>query len=104
MLSIFNNHLSSFNLSFSSSTISSLSAASSIPVSEEAYFKLKAKEGMIRAFFAQSAFLWLALLAMTWMGNVKIGKCGDVDEVAKGSFIRNWFVDRGKQEGDQRAC
>ncbi|KAG4424416.1 hypothetical protein IFR04_002472 [Cadophora malorum] len=95
MLSIFNNHMSSFNLSFSSSSaISSIFAASSIPDSEHAYFKLKAKEGMIRAFFAQSAFLWLALLAMTWMGNVKIGKREDADQVTAGSFVGSWFVKR----------
>ena len=95
MLSIFNNHMSSFNLSFSSSSaISSIFAASSIPDSEHDYFKLKAKEGMIRAFFAQSAFLWLALLAMTWMGNVKIGKREDADQVTAGSFVGSWFVKR----------
>lgn len=106
MLNIFNNHLSQNHLSFSSSSASSLNSLTTLPEAKQAFFKATAKSGIILAFFALTAFLWLGLVAMAFLGNVKIGK-GEVSEegqrgnlLTEGSFVASWFRKAKREEVD----
>jgi hypothetical protein len=102
MLNIFNNHLHSHQLSFSSNSAessSSLESLSSLSVSAREFFKSTAKDGIVLAFFAITAFLWLGLMAMSCIGNVRIGTKGRADELTRGSFVGSWFG-KGKSGGE----
>lgn len=92
MLNIFNNRLSSQGLSFDSSSSSTLQALNSLPAAELEYFRYAATKGIVLAFFAITAWLWLGVVASTLLGNVRIGKDGKENKIAeKGSFFWRCF-------------
>jgi hypothetical protein len=108
MLNIFNNVLSNAGISFNSvspSTSSSLSEIGSLPESELAFFQGKAQRGIVLAFYAITAFMWLGVVVCFGLGNVKIGRGEDGDRITgKGSYIGCLFKGRGgEKEGEGRA-
>jgi len=101
MLNIFNEYLSRRGVSLktsssSSSSSSSLDALRNMGPEKAAYFKETAREGIVLAFFALTAFLWLGVVAMIGLGNVRIAKEGERDRLAVGSYVGSWFG-KGKE-------
>ncbi|KAA8575712.1 hypothetical protein EYC84_004825 [Monilinia fructicola] len=97
MLNIFNNHLSSAGISVSGTTTSSFSGISTLSSEEQDYVRDMAKRGIVLAFYAISAFLWLGVGASAGLGNAWIAK-GDegvsnpdgeeaISRTCEGSFI-----------------
>jgi hypothetical protein len=102
MLNIFNNSLRKSGLSFNSNSSSSFNAISSLPANEQNFLRSKAKSGIVLAFFALTAFLWLGVVATLAMGNVRIGKKGKYGEVesdraVKGSFLGSLLWQKGNE-------
>ncbi|KAI9648509.1 hypothetical protein NHQ30_003144 [Ciborinia camelliae] len=77
MLNIFYNHLSSAGISVSGTTTSSFSGISNLTSEEQNYVRDVAKRGIVLAFYAISAFLWLGVGASAGLGNAWIAKEGD---------------------------
>jgi hypothetical protein len=99
MLNIFNNELSSSGLTFKSATSSSFDAINSLPEKEIEYLRSRAARGIVLAFFAITAFMWLGVVAASGLGNVRIGKKGKADQVVeKGSFLGSLIWKKGEQE------
>jgi len=94
MLNIFNNHMSSSGLSFEGAG-QSFDAINSLPQATQDALRDRAKSGIVLAFFAITAFMWLGSLFMLGLGNVYIGKDrGDMvgedampENVVKGTYI-----------------
>ena len=105
MLNIFNNKLSSAGINLvhgSSSSASSFSAISSLPPKEQEYLLNKASDGIVVAFYGISSFMWLGVIAASFLGNVNIPKQSktvdthldedtDVGTLTKGSYIGSLF-------------
>ncbi|TGO86151.1 hypothetical protein BPOR_0330g00070 [Botrytis porri] len=102
MLNIFNNHLSSAGISVSSTTTASFSGIATLGSAEQDYVRNMAKEGIVLAFYAISAFLWLGVFASVGLGNVWIAKGGEeevvklngdekVAQTCEGSFLGSLF-------------
>lgn len=91
MLNIFNNTLSTSGLTFNSPESSSFEAIGGLSETAQAFFKDRAKRGIVLAFFALTSFGWLGVIVIMWMGNVKIGKKGAKDILIKGSYIGSLF-------------
>ncbi|KAF7953768.1 uncharacterized protein EAE97_001167 [Botrytis byssoidea] len=98
MLNIFNNHLSSSGISVSGATTASFSGIATLESAEQDYVRKMAKEGIVLAFYAISAFLWLGVGASVALGNVWIAKGGEegmanlngdekVGQTCEGSFL-----------------
>ncbi|THV46177.1 hypothetical protein BGAL_0409g00080 [Botrytis galanthina] len=98
MLNIFNNHLSSSGISVSGTTTASFSGIATLGSAEQDYVRKMAKEGIVIAFYAISAFLWLGVGASIGLGNVWIAKGGEegaanlngnekVGQTCEGSFL-----------------
>jgi MFS family permease len=108
MLNIFNNVLSEAGISFnsvSSSTSSSLSELGSLPESELVFFQGKAQRGIILAFYAITAFMWLGVVVCFGLGNVKIGKGEEGDRITgKGSYVGSLFKGRGSEKDGDRGA
>ncbi|ESZ98784.1 hypothetical protein SBOR_0833 [Sclerotinia borealis F-4128] len=111
MLNIFNNHLSSAGISVSGTTTSSFSGISTFSSSEQDYVREMAKKGIILAFYAISAFLWLGVGASVGLGNAWIAKEGEegvvnadgeekMGRTCEGSFIGSLVRSKG---GDKEA-
>ncbi|CAD6445438.1 85bf121e-5b81-4e68-8399-771efcf40ddb-CDS [Sclerotinia trifoliorum] len=99
MLNIFNNHLSSSGISVSGASTVSFSNIETLPLIEQDYVRDMAKRGIVLAFFAISAFLWLGVGASVGLGNAWIAKDGEegmakLGRTCEGSFI--WSLVRGK--------
>jgi hypothetical protein len=76
MLNIFNNKLSNAGVNLvhgASSSASSFSAISSLPPREQEFIRQKASDGIVVAFYGISSFMWLGVIAVCFLGNVKNG-------------------------------
>jgi MFS family permease len=105
MLNIFNNSLSSSGLSFKSATSSSFDAIKSLPEAELEYLRSRAMRGIVLAFFAITAFMWLGVVAVSRLGNVRIGKKGRPDQVVeKGSFLGSLIWRKGEQQNVEQSA
>ncbi|KAF8863934.1 MFS general substrate transporter [Acephala macrosclerotiorum] len=104
MLSIFNNELRKAGLSLNNAGSSSFGAISGLPESQQAYLREKALRGIVVAFFAITAFMWLGVVAALGLGNVRIGKDGNKDEiVAHGSYVGSLIWRRRGKEFERSA-
>ena len=77
MLNIFNNKLSSAGINLAhgtSSTASSFSQLDKLPAAGQDYVRHHAKNAIIVAFYGITAFMWLGVVAMAFLGNVDIKK------------------------------
>jgi hypothetical protein len=105
MLNIFNNKLSAAGINLvhgTSSSASSFSAISSLPPKEQEYLRNKASDGIVVAFYGISSFMWLGVIAASFLGNVNIPKQSktadthldqdtDVGTLTKGSYVGSLF-------------
>jgi len=97
MLNIFNNVLGSSGISFNSVSSNSFTEITSLPAAEQDFFREKSKRGIVLAFWAITAFMWLGVVAAVGLGNVRIGKGEEGDRITgKGSFGGSWCA--GKVE------
>ena len=101
MLNIFNNKLSNAGISLvhgESSSASSFSQIAELPEDQQEYLRRIAKAGIIIAFYGISAFMWLGVVAIAFIGNVDIKKDvkqadshedgeTDVGSLTKGSYL-----------------
>ncbi|KAE8452510.1 hypothetical protein EG329_000413 [Mollisiaceae sp. DMI_Dod_QoI] len=102
MLNIFNNELKKAGLSLNNAGSSSFDAIQGMSSSQQAYLREKALRGIVVAFFAITAFMWLGVVAALNLGNVRIGKNGKKDEVlASGSLIGSLLWGRRRKEFEE---
>ena len=115
MLNIFNNRLSHAGISLvhgASSSASSFSQIEGLSHEQQVHLRSSAKEGIVIAFYWISAFMWLGVVAMAFMGNVNIKKDSkesdtyedgetDVGSLTKGSYLGSLF--RRKENTDETA-
>jgi hypothetical protein len=105
MLNIFNNRLSEAGIDLvhsGSSTASSFGAIKKLPQAEQLYVRRKAKDAIVIAFYAISAFMWLGVFVMVFLGNVDIKKHNDISQdgetdvssLTKGAYVASWFRKR----------
>lgn len=83
MLNIFNNQMQAAGIDLDHGPISSVSSISQIhglSHHEQAFVRGKAKDAIVVAFYGISAFMWLGLVSMAFMGNVDIKKDSKRDE------------------------
>jgi hypothetical protein len=105
MLNIFSNSLSKSGLHFNSVSSSSFEAIAALSQEQQSYFRSQASRGIVLAFFAITAFMWLGVLACSALGNVRILKSGGKDSksfLTKGSFIGSLIWNRGASEEEAR--
>ena len=115
MLNIFNNKMSDAGISFSgtASSASSFDAIAQLSPEQQAYLKKSARNSIVVAFYALSAFLWLGVVAMLFMGNVDIKKDAndsdmgadgetEVGVLTKGAYVGSCFRQR-KPHGGEKA-
>lgn len=104
MLNIFNNELAKAGLSLNDAGTSSFDGISSLPVEQQAFLRQKALRGIVVAFFAITAFMWLGVIAALGLGNVRIGKDGKKDEVLQsGSYIGSLIRGKRRKEFQESA-
>jgi len=115
MFTIFNNEMHHAGISLDSSSTSSFDAISQLPPDTQAYIKEQATVAISLAFFAMSAFLWVGVPAMAFLGNVNLktksdGVAGARDfsnNVVKGSYVsslvRELLFDRSKGPTTERS-
>lgn len=100
MLNIFNNVLSQAGIRFNSVSSSSFSEISNLPADELVFFRGKAQRGIVLAFWAITAFMWLGVVVSLGLGNVRIEKGEEGDRITgKGSYIGSLMRRKG-EEGD----
>ena len=91
MDNIFNGHIANAGFSFSSSNMASISLIATLDDATKQRLVDVVKRAIVLAFYAITAFLWLGLISMIGMGNVKIGKKADgkksQDQVWMGSYV-----------------
>jgi len=99
MLNIFNNVLSQAGISFNGVSSSSFDQISSLPAEELVFFRGKAQRGIVLAFWAITAFMWLGVVVSLGLGNVRIGKGEEGDRITdKGSYIGSLLRRKGGKE------
>lgn len=91
MLNIFNNTLSTSGITLNSPESSSFEAIAGLNETAQAFLRDRANRGIVLAFFALTSFMWLGVIVIMWMGNVKIGKKGAKDTMTKGSYVGSLF-------------
>lgn len=113
MLNIFNNvlHNAGINLSHgASSSASSFSAISNLPLEEQEFLRQKANDGIVVAFYGISSFMWLGVITVSFLGNVNIrpstedGNTSqegetDVGHLTEGSYVASLF--RNQEPGNR---
>ena len=73
-------------------TSSSFGEISSLPPDELVFFRGKAQRGIVLAFWAITAFMWLGVVVSMALGNVRIGKGEEGDQITgKGSYVGSLF-------------
>lgn len=97
MLSVFNNKLSGSGISFVNGDAASFEAIAGMSAQAQGFLREHAKEGITLAFFAISAFMWLGTVLCAGLGNVWIGKKGEEDEVARGSYVGSLMRRKGDE-------
>ncbi|KAK5172735.1 uncharacterized protein LTR77_002855 [Saxophila tyrrhenica] len=109
MLNIFNNKLG-ISLVHGTSGASSFNQIDQLPPKEQEFVRARAQAAIVVAFYGISAFMWLGVVAMAFLGNVDIKKdVDDVDEegqtsassLAKGSYVASWCR---RSDGDDVAA
>jgi hypothetical protein len=61
-----------------------------MPVAAQDFLRLRATRGLVLAFFAITAFMWLGVIAAAKLGNVTIGKDGSEDQILReGSYVKS---------------
>jgi MFS family permease len=104
MLNIFNNELAKAGLSLNNAGTSSFDGISNLPTEQQAFLRQKALRGIVVAFFAITAFMWLGVVAALGLGNVRIGKDGRKDEVLKsGSYVGGLIRGKKRKEFQESA-
>lgn len=99
MLNIFNNVLYQAGISFNGVSSSSFDQISGLPADELVFFRSKAQRGIVLAFWAITAFMWLGVVVSLGLGNVRIRKGEEGDRITvKGSYIRSLLRRRGGKE------
>lgn len=90
MFNVFQNSLRGDGFTFSSAAglMSGVGVAATSTEGGEA-FKESARRGLEMAFWAITAFMWVGVVASTFLGNVRVGKEGD--RLTKGSFVWRGF-------------
>lgn len=103
MDNIFNGHLANAGFSFTSNNISSLGSIADLDDATKAKLVAVVKRGIVLAFYAITSFLWLGLISMIGMGNVRIGNKSDgktsQDKVWMGSYPVGLFMRRHRGWG-----
>jgi hypothetical protein len=103
MDNIFNGHLANAGFSFTSNNISSLGSIADLDDATKAKLVAVVKRGIVLAFYAITSFLWLGLISMIGMGNVRIGNKSDgktsQDKVWMGSYLVGLFMRRHRGWG-----
>ena len=103
MLNIFNNKMSSAGISFTSADANNFDSISSLSPVDQDYLRGNAKNAISIAFYAISSFMWLGLVSMIGLGNVKIGKKGaagrEGEAICKGSYVGSFFRGKEGREG-----
>jgi len=98
MLNIFNNVLGSSGIKFNSTSSSSFDEITSLPASEQVFLREKSKRGIVLAFFAITAFMWLGVLTASGLGGVRIGKAEQGDRITgKGSYLGSLVRSKGEE-------
>lgn len=96
MFTIFNNSLEKAGISFKTgekSSSSSFDQISNLPVDFQKYLRDETRTALMTAFFAMGAFLWVGLVAVSFLGNVKITKEGKgLEGEGKRDFSENVVV------------
>ena len=98
MLNIFNNKLSSANISLKQGgSVSSFAHIAGLSKEERDYFRQQAQDAIVVAFLGISAFLWLGAIAVLFLGNAFIKQKEDADthedgetateSLTKGSYL-----------------
>lgn len=102
MDNIFNVRMSRAGFSFSSNA-ASLSSIDQLDDATKIRLVDVAKRAIVLAFYALTSFLWLGVVAMLGLGNVRIGrKTGEKksdDRVWMGSYAVGWLMRRGSGWG-----
>ncbi|KAG4421958.1 hypothetical protein IFR04_004937 [Cadophora malorum] len=101
MLNIFNSTLQNHGIDFSSSSSESISAIQELAPEQVAFFKEIATRGMVLAFYAITAFMWLGVVACFGMGNVWI--VGEEHRTIEGSWVGYLFAKRRAKDEEKSA-
>lgn len=117
MFTVFNNRLSDAGIILKGGSSNSFDQISNLSPDSQAYLRDQASTAISVSFFALCSFLWLGLIAVAFLGNVKITKEGkgleagglrDFSEnVVEGSYIGSLFRRRNgasKKENVQSAA
>ncbi|KAK3695994.1 hypothetical protein LTR37_018212 [Vermiconidia calcicola] len=127
MLNIFNNKMGDAGIDLvpggaESSSASSFSQIEQLPQDVQAFVRSTAKNAIVVAFYGISSFMWLGVVAMSFMGNVNIKKHGedadtdadgetDFSNLTSGAYIASLFrlresteytAARDQEEGQKR--
>ncbi len=108
MLNIFNNKMANAGVAFNGeNSNSSFDAIASLPEDVQTFIRERAREAIVVAFFAITAFMWLGLFVVAGLGNADIKRSKTVEEAAqeedrfaesltKGSFLMSLVRRRGR--------
>lgn len=98
MENIFNSHISHSGFSFTSNNMQSLGSIAALDDATKQRLVEVVKRGIVLAFYGITSFLWLGLISMIGMGNVKIGKRAggekSQDQVWQGSYFVGMLMRR----------
>lgn len=101
MLNIFNSTLQNHGIDFSSSSSETISAIQGLAPEQLAFFKEIATRGMVLAFYAITAFMWLGVVACCGMGNVWI--VGEEHRTIEGSWVGYLFA-KSREKGEEKSA
>lgn len=101
MLNIFNNKLSGAGISLHGTHgTSNFGQIAQLPPAEKAFVRGKVIDAIVVAFYGISAFMWLGVVLMVFLGNVDIKKGSndvrndgetDVGSLTRGAYITSLF-------------
>lgn len=101
MFTVFNNSLQNAGINLKGNSSSSFDQISGLSQDSQNYLRDQVRKAISLSFFALCSFLWLALVAIAFMGNVNItnkakglkseGEGDSNENAVKGSFIGSWF-------------
>lgn len=96
MLNIFNGTLQKNGINFSSGGGENFGAIAGLGTAELAFFKDKATKGIVLAFYAITAFMWLGVFSCCGLGNVRI--VGDEHRTLKGSWVGSLLSKKKREQ------
>ena len=105
MLNILNNELNNAGINLAhdqSASVSSFSQIAHLSKEQQRYLRQKSEDGIVIAFLGISAFMWLGVILVVFLGNVDIKKSSrdpdryedgetDVNSLTKGSYLGSCF-------------